>query len=206
MTKVNISATEKATSRKGIPHRAHAKKNTSSTFWNDLRVENGYTLKLLADVLEVKQNYLSFWLTGQSKPTETFIKKICELFGVPISEGRAQFEAAYEIWHNTHGKTVKVAPRKNNPIIKDAVQKYVPAKTESKAEPKIEKEPEQIKTSNTDEILEVLFNILPCGEYTKVVLALNFPNQTKIEWEPILDLIYQKVDRKTYDFVRDFAR
>lgn len=63
-----------------------ATKRSFGSLLHKLRSKNGYSIKRLAQKLEVNYSYLSKLENGHSLPSEAFIKKIGVLFGYDNEE------------------------------------------------------------------------------------------------------------------------
>ena len=91
------------------------------TFWNDLRIQNGYMYKDIADTLGVKACNVAKWFSGANLPSDKMIKDICDLFGVDFALGKSEFVNAKKNWK----------PRlyvRSKPVVKTKkVQKKQPA-------------------------------------------------------------------------------
>ena len=78
-----------------MKHQARADKHT---FWNDLRIQNGYMYKDIADTLGVKESNVAKWFSGANLPDDKMIKDICDLFGVDFNLGKSEFINSKKNW------------------------------------------------------------------------------------------------------------
>lgn len=200
MAKSTISNEEKALhdsimGRKKQKRKGFVRKNTSQTFWNEIRIRNGYTVKEVADCIECSVANMSKYMIGNVMPSRTTSDKISDLFGVDREEGYTRFKNSYETYHNTHGKTVEVAPKKNIPTVNDAVDKYIEKPEVIEKSTKVN-EPETI-LSATDKLLMALYEVLDWRQYRELVWALG-GHSNDINWDEVEDLCYGKVDKEIY--------
>ena len=68
------------------------------TFWNSLRIQNGYMYKDIADTLGVKACNVAKWFSGANLPSDKMIKDICDLFGVDFALGKSEFINSKKNW------------------------------------------------------------------------------------------------------------
>lgn len=198
MTQINSTKTEKKTRKPRVVTKTYTRKNTSMTFWNQLRVENNYNLKDLSDVLGVTPGRLSAVFTGMKMPSRTFSDRCCELFGVDPIEGWKQFEIGYDVYHNTHGKSVTVEPIVVNPVIKADVKKYVnqPSTT---VEPIIDHQVDTPKfrpaDRSMDDLLITLMSAMQPADFVELVHKVD---ERSVDWRNVFDQIYGKIDVRTF--------
>ena len=79
--------------------------NRKQTFWNDLRVKNGYKLEDLADAFGTSLSNVGKWFSGKYVPNDAKIHDICDLFGVDFEKGKAEFINARSAWHSDKHQT-----------------------------------------------------------------------------------------------------
>ena len=199
MTQINSTKTEKKTRKPRVVTKTYTRKNTSMTFWNQLRVENNYNLKDLSDVLGVTPGRLSAVFTGMKMPSRTFSDRCCELFGVDPIEGWKQFEIGYDVYHNTHGKSVTVEPRVVNPVIKADVKKYV-NQSSTTVEPVIDHQvdiPKQFRPADRsmDDLLITLMGAMQPADFVELVHKVD---ERSVDWSNVFDRVYGKIDVKTF--------
>lgn len=163
-------------------------KTFKDTFWSKKRVEAGVTIQELAEGIGVKKGTLCSYLIGVSVPKESVIRAMCDWFGVDYVQGEREFYNAHRAYDaQSKGKAVVAM-----------------AKPKKKAEKTVEvKKVQETTKPNTNavcgnkEIYKLLYGKIGCEEYNKVYELVksnaNIP----------LDLIYGKVDRITYELVKD---
>lgn len=139
-------------------------KNTSSkgsgiprafkdTFWSKMRVENDLKLSEVAEALDVEHKRVARYFSGQSVPTDSEIKIICDLFDVDFTKGKYEFNKAHKAWRgerkrdrskyisakqfmDTESEPDKVAPIASAP---DKVAPIVPAVTATNIQVNLDK-------------------------------------------------------------------
>ena len=201
MTQFN-STTEKKTRKPRTNVKAYARKNTSMTFWNELRIRNNYNLKDLSDVLGVSLGRLSRVLTGKEMPSRTFSDKICQLFGVAPNDGWTQFENGFNVYHNTHGKTVTVKPVKVNPVIEDKINSYCANGTDNVKQPKEtvnDDKTEILKVRpadrSLDDLLVALASSMKIEDFIELIHQID---ERSVSWDNVFDQVYGKIDITTF--------
>lgn len=70
----------------------------SDTFWSKKRCDNNLSIKDLSDLLGSSYTQTSKYLTGQTMPPESAMRKICELFDVEFDVGKKEFYDAHANW------------------------------------------------------------------------------------------------------------
>lgn len=75
------------------------------TYWNDLRLKNGYKLSDIAITLGTSVSNVGKWFSGRYVPCDKDIHDICDLFGVDYEEGKSEFIKARDSWKS--GRTGK---------------------------------------------------------------------------------------------------
>ena len=68
------------------------------TFWNQLRLGQGYTLVSLGDELKIDPSQLCKYFNGQVLPTTPIAVKICDKFGIDYITGAEEFNKLHEEW------------------------------------------------------------------------------------------------------------
>lgn len=76
-------------------HRAHSRK---TTFWNELRVNNGYSYQDISTALDKDIGVVGKWFTGQCIPQKASSDEVCDLFGVDRELGYSEFKKSHETW------------------------------------------------------------------------------------------------------------
>lgn len=189
MTKQVITGEEKTIIKKDAKSRkGYSRKSTNETFWNQVRVQSGLTLKDVADLTEIKAGTVSAHFTGRFMPTDGDIKKYCKLFEVEFKEAKLQFENARSMFLNAHNK----GPRKMTQIVKDMVSNHADKIVVEKEQPIVEEQSEV----NTDYIIDMMY-----GKVSRVVwdrLRMILSKSENINRDDILDLVYNQVDVYVY--------
>ena len=67
-------------------------------FWSRKRIESGFKIHDIAELLHLSDGIVGMYFTGQRMPTEDTIKKICAFFGVDTVEGTREFANAAKVW------------------------------------------------------------------------------------------------------------
>jgi len=194
-----VNAEEKATIEKSIglkmvPKKSYIRKGTSDTFWNLVRVSNGLTLKDLSELTNLRVSLISAYLTGVLIPTETTAIMFCDLFGIDHEKGIQEFKNGHEIWENTHGKSVKVPPKKAGKILRENVDSCITPRGEPIMEIVEEPKPEIDKTVLV-ELLDHIYGMEAREIYDEIrdqIIAGN------IDWFRLLEITRDIVDWNTY--------
>lgn len=154
-------------------------KTYKNTFWNNKRVGNGVTLQELSECLSVDYTQLSHWLTGQSMPSNDYVKKICDLFGVDYNEGLVEFHKAHEQWEQEHSKnkSANKMHKEDTPVVSS--QNIVP-----------------------DDIMKSLYGVLSYEDFKEMLLG----GLCSSDPSAILGSIYGKVDYNAYVAVANIIR
>lgn len=196
MTQLNSTAKEKRQRKPKTSVKAYARKNTSMTFWNELRIKNNYNLRDLADVLGISVSRLSIVFTGAQMPSRTFSDKCSQLFGVDPNDGWKQFENGHCVYCNTHGKSIKVNPVKVNPVIDEKVDKYVKQPETTVNTTQITEPPKYRPADRSmDELLMELAGVMKTEDFIELIHSID---ERKVDWEKVFNSVYGKVDIKVF--------
>ena len=79
----------------------------NKTFWNELRVKNGYEFTDLAQTLGRDYSTVAKWFSGGGVPKKKYAKDVCDLFGVDLELGYNEFIKAHEQWKSNRGISKK---------------------------------------------------------------------------------------------------
>lgn len=191
MTQLNSTAKEKRQRKPRTNVKAYTRKNTSMTFWNQLRIRNNYGLKDLADVLGISVGRLSNVFIGVVMPSRAFSDRCCQLFGVDPNDGWKQFENGYNVYHNTHGKSIKVEPVTVNPIIEDKVNNYVKPESTVGNVDKTEILKVRPADRSLDDLLVALAKSMEIEDFIELIHQID---ERSVSWDNVLDKIYGKID------------
>jgi transcriptional regulator with XRE-family HTH domain len=220
MTKQNNS-NEKATEKNEnsqIKKRqigAYTRKNTSETFWNLLRVENGLKIREIAEMTGFSIGMISNWFNGVAMPNENQIKEICKLFEVDYETGKNQFEVGYRRFHGRNDKTISTPPRTASNGEHEMVAEYAKPTTDDYVDEvaevlglngdtdgNIKTEPDvDVYDTRTDEQQSKIDRIL---DYIYTTMNRDIYDEFKsmmaefYNLDSLLDWLYQNVDRKTF--------
>lgn len=175
------------------------------TYWNKLRVERGFKLKEIAEVLDMHVGTIGAFFTGQAMPNDKAVADMCDLFGVGFLEGRRQFENAHKAWDAEHKRVYRLPAVKSQGItaevkvdesrieevlaVAEEFNKKVAGKTE---------EPELAVVS--DNIFEMVYDVLDYDEFNE------FFNAVAGQSGDPLRLIFHKVDFKTYRKIAEIIK
>lgn len=91
---------------------AYARKDN---FWSKTRVENNVTLKEVAVAIGQNEKIVASYFSGFLMPHDAQIKGICDLFDVPFSKGKLEFENAHSKYKAEHGAKLKYSAKKKKP-------------------------------------------------------------------------------------------
>ena len=155
----------------------------------------GYTLQLFHIILE---DLLADLISVLKRFLDLQIDMRCELFGVDPIEGWKQFEIGYDVYHNTHGKSVTVEPRVVNPVIKADVKKYVnqPSTT---VEPIVDHQVDTPKfrpaDRSMDDLLITLMSAMQPADFVELVHKVD---ERSVDWSNVFDQVYGKIDVRTF--------
>jgi transcriptional regulator with XRE-family HTH domain len=76
----------------------HEKEMIDNTDFNNIKQwllpkleERGLTVEELANKIGVTRAAVYFWLNDTTRPSESAMKRICDLLGLPFEEGLAQY-------------------------------------------------------------------------------------------------------------------
>ena len=174
------------------------------TYWNKLRVERGYKLKELAEVLDMNLGTLGAFFTGQSMPKDETIKAICDLFGIDFGTGKLAFEHAHRAWDAEHKRTYRLPPNKDGKsTVQDihaqevlAVAEQFNQKVERSGDVDIKVVADPIDYSlleRADKVLELLYTRISYDEFKKCYRAI-------MEGKDIRRVLFDIVDFDTYTF------
>lgn len=144
------------------------------TFWNQKRVDAGFTMQELSEGLGIDYTRLSHYLTGQDMPPPIIALKLCDLFDVNPDEGTAEFTKAHEQW-----------------VINRKRAKFTLAEPKIEPEPTPEPTPEPKPEPINDELMKSLYGLLSYENFKAVLL-------TGIIGSDVLAEIYGKADYDTY--------
>lgn len=197
MTQLNSTTKEKRQRKPKTSVKAYARKNTSMTFWNELRIKNNYNLKDLADVLGISVSRLSIVFTGAQMPSRTFSDKCSQLFGVDPEVGYKEFENGHCVYCNTHGKAITIAPVKVNPVVAEKVNKYVkPSEETTKTNITSTEEPRsRLADRSMDELLMELAGVMNTEDFIELIHSID---ERKVDWEKVFNQVYGKIDIKVF--------
>lgn len=197
VTKVQNEKTTKTTTRgskKGCRKKGYMRVNTIDTFWNRLRISNGFTYRDISEFTGIGSNRVANMIIGRYMPTDYEIKKFCDMFDVDFKRGRLGFEDGYSVYHN---KSVRIKDKhvKITDSVKDEIMSL-----------SIKEEPEFKSESNTaTKELSDIVNYAAINELCYGIISYDdFVNLTKmlhegVESDLILEMVYGKVDRNVYN-------
>ena len=148
-------------------------------FWSRKRIESGFKIHDVAELLHLSDGIVGMYFTGQRMPTEDTIKKICNFFGVGIVEGTREFINAAKIWDaETKGREAKLHSNAGVGAVSEEVVPITPVVVE----------PAQ---SVPESLLKALYKKVSYEDF-KAILDGN-----KSESE-VLELAYNTVDFDTF--------
>lgn len=149
------------------------------TFWNKLRVENGYRIKDIAELLDLGEKTTAAYFTGYTLPNDDIVKKFCDLFCIDFMKGRGEFHKAYSEYNKTHNRKCKVRKVSMNSVAEDT-KEVEPPKAET---------PKKVDFSDT--VLEMLYGKIPYVDFKILTGQL-------MSGADILECVYGKVDFETF--------
>lgn len=91
---------------------AHAFKDN---FWSKQRVEKGFTIKEIAELLGKHDTLVGMYFSGQQMPADNTIRELCDLFGVDFTTGQLEFQHAHRNWKAEHKVTLVSSAKSEEP-------------------------------------------------------------------------------------------
>lgn len=181
-------------------HKAKMKSSSSITFWNALRVQNGYTLKDLETVFGLSHTSISNYFIGKQLPSRRNSDQFSDLFGVPREQGWIEFNNAFDVFHNTHGKTIAVPPKRTTSMLQEELDKF------SKEDEQRSSVIEISKEDAISEFLEKVYGEVSPSIFTEIVLLVKAGIVSdSMTWGRILDIAYQTVSRETFEVLLEMS-
>ena len=172
-------------------------RSSKSTFWNELRVKNGYSYQELADTFGHDTSVIGKWFTGGAVPREKSMKEVCELFGVDYSLGKDEFIKAYEARKSKRHKNSK----RTNRVEKSTAVAIVPKKTIDSNTDIFTNDPiKTIESSIMRKILKSFYNTLDFDDYENLrtrMLEGDDPREilyNKISFDAYIEFVYALKD------------
>lgn len=154
-------------------------------FWSRKRIESGFKVHEVAELLHLSDGIVGMYFTGQRVPTEDTIKKICTFFGVDIVEGTREFANAAKVWDaEVKGREAKLHSNTgvhSNAGVGVVSEEVVPITP-------VVVEPAQ---SVPESLLKALYKKVPYEDF-KAILDGNMSESE------VLALAYDKVDFDTF--------
>lgn len=148
-------------------------------FWSRKRIESGFKIHDIAELLHLSDGIVGMYFTGQRVPTEDTIKKICTFFGVDIVEGTREFANAAKVWDaEVKGREAKLHSNTGVGVVSEEVVPITPVVVE----------PAQ---SVPESLLKALYKKVPYEDF-KAILDGNMSESE------VLALAYDKVDFDTF--------
>ena len=159
------------------------------TFWGRLRVQNGITVREIADLLGMKEGYVGMLFTGQRMPTDDTIKTLCEFFSVDILTGTQEFKNAHRAWDAEYERTGMQVLAKTPTRAPHTPEVKKPDKPDEQSDPSLP-------------ILSRLYTKVSCEDFLKIKEILdNTPDDANV-----FEAIYGNVPFRTFVTIyRDFV-
>lgn len=148
-------------------------------FWSRKRIESGFKVHDIAELLHLSDGIVGMYFTGQRVPTEDTIKKICTFFGVDIVEGTREFANAAKVWDaEVKGREAKLHSNTGVGVVSEEVVPITPV---------------VVKTAQSvpESLLKALYKKVPYEDF-KAILDGNMSESE------VLELAYDKVDFDTF--------
>jgi transcriptional regulator with XRE-family HTH domain len=170
------------------------------TFWNELRVEKGFSFKDLEEIIGLTSGQINRIFTGAVMPKQHQIETICEFFDVPYPIGYDKFEQAHKDWCELHNKTTSIQST-------DELDKIFNKDSEDDASwvfdnydelPDKEKETKEIVPQSV--LLELIYGKVPYSVFFKfTTLVANGTGNP-------LEVIYGQVSYEEYETIRSIIK
>lgn len=172
-------------------------RSSKSTFWNELRVKNGYSYQDLADTLGHDMSVVGKWFTGHTVPKEKSLRELCDLFGVDYALGKEEFVKACEA-----KKSAKRKNSKHTSNVKKSTTVAVVPKKDADSDAGIFKDGpiEAIESSILKKVLKSVYNKLDFDDYEDLrtrMLEGGDPREIlykKISFEDYIEFAYSLKD------------
>lgn len=163
-------------------------RSSKSTFWNELRVKNGYSYQDLADTLGHDISVVGKWFTGHTVPKEKSLKELCDLFGVDYALGKEEFiKACKATKSNKHKKS-----KHTNKVKKSTADAVVPKNdTNSDADIFTNDPIKTIESSIMRKILKLVYNKLDFDDYENLRTRM-------LEGDDPREILYNKISFDAY--------
>lgn len=160
--------------RHSKPHAPYARK---ATFWNKQRIEKGFTLKEIGELINKHESVTGMYFSGQVLPTDATAKALCDLFDIDYNTGNLEFQHAHREWKAEHGAPVVYSSRQSKGTADTAT-----------------KDTGAVKEFKVEDILTQLYGVLSCEDFIKVYDSF-LRNESITNFA---ELIYGKFDFFTY--------
>ena len=181
--------------KKDVPQCARAFKDN---YWSRKRVENGVKIIEVANLLGCKRSTAGAYFTGLLMPPDRDIETLCDWFGVDFTRGKSEFNKAHKAYDAELKRKLCISARK--PKVNTTKKEVEPKAVEQKEVAKVEKAETATNTNKVCDVMEIcklVYGRVGCEEYNQIY------NTVKANGNIPLDLVYGKVDRITYELIRD---